>query len=88
MGWLELALIFSLVIALYNLQQIKMILKDKGYPVTLFSGWLTDYRRFKSMLQKESDQDAQLRYRKILNGLLFSLAGALLFAVLVLKNRL
>jgi hypothetical protein len=88
MGLFELALIFSVVVALYNLQQIKMILKDKGYNVSLYSGWLTDYRRFKSMAQQESDQEVQIKYRKVLNGLLFSLVGTVLFAVLILKNRL
>jgi hypothetical protein len=88
MGMFELALIFSLIIALYNFQQIKIVLKDKGYPVEMFTGWLGDYRRFKALLQKETDHEVQIKYRKILNGLLFSLVGAVLFAILILKNRL
>ena len=35
MGLFEFAMILSAVVALYNIQQIKMILKDKGYPVTV-----------------------------------------------------
>jgi hypothetical protein len=88
MGLFELALIFSVVVALYNLQQIKMILKDKGYNVSLYSGWLSDYHRFKIMAQQETDQEVQIKYRKVLNGLLFSLVGTVLFAILILKNRL
>ena len=46
MGMLEFAIILSVTIALYNLQQIKMILKNKGFTVDAFKGWLEDYRRF------------------------------------------
>jgi len=88
MGLLEFALIVSVVIALYNMQQIKGILKDKGYPISVFSGWLEDYRRFKDLIPKESDRNVQLKYRQILNGLLFSLIGVVLFAIMILRSVL
>ena len=88
MGLLEFAVIFSTVIALYNLQQIKMILKDKGYAVDMLTGWLSDYRHFKGLIQKEPDQKVKIKYQQILNGLHFSLGGIFFFVALVLHNRL
>jgi hypothetical protein len=88
MGLLEFALIVSIVIALYNFQQIKSILKDKGYVVSAFSGWLQDYRRFKGLIPKESDRKVQLKYQQILNGLLFSLIGVGAFAFMILRSYL
>ncbi len=88
MGMLEFALIFCAVIALYNIQQIKMVLKDKGYKVDMLTGWLSDYRNFKGLIQKEPDQKAKIKYQQTLNGLLFSLGGLVFFAAMVLRNRL
>jgi hypothetical protein len=88
MGMLEFALIFCAVIALYNIQQIKMVLKDKGYKVDMLTGWLSDYRHFKGLIQKEPDQKAKVKYQQTLNGLLFSLGGLVFFAAMVLRNRL
>ena len=88
MGLFELAMFVSVVVALYNLQQIKMILKDRGHTVDLLSGWLRDYRTFKSLIQSETDESIQIKYRKILNGLHFSLAGLFVFAALILRNRM
>lgn len=88
MGLLEFALIVSIVIALYNVQQIKGILKDKGYVVSAFSGWLEDYRRFKGLIPKESDQKVQLKYQQILNGLLFSLIGVVAFTLMLVRSFL
>ena len=88
MGWLEFALIFSIIIALYNVQQIKLTLKDKGYTVDMFKGMLGDYRKFKELMYEEPDQKIKLKYQKILNGLLFSLVGVVLFAIMILRNRL
>ena len=88
MGLLEFALIFSAVIALYNLQQIKMTLKDKGYTVAMLTGWLSDYQQFKGLIEKEPDQKVKIKYQQILNGLYFSLGGIVVFAAMVLRNRL
>lgn len=88
MGIYEFALVFSLVVVLYNYQQIKIILKDKGYPVEMLTGWLRDLRHFKEMLRKEKDQKKQAKYLKIINALYFALAGSGLFAILVLNQRL
>ncbi|MFZ0243732.1 MAG: hypothetical protein WAL90_18985 [Desulfobacterales bacterium] len=88
MGLFEFAIIFSATIALYNLQQIKMILKDKGFTVDAFAGWIEDYRRFKRLIRVEPDRKIKIKYQKVLNGLHFSLAGGAAFAVIVLINRL
>ena len=87
MSLFEVALIFSVIIAVYNLQQIKITLKQKGYAVEMFSGWMKDYRTFKSLIQSEVDQKTKVKYQQILNGLHFSLGGAVLFAVLIIQRR-
>ncbi len=87
MSLFEFALIFSVVIAIYNIQQIKITLKQKGYAVEMFSGWLKDYQTFKSLIQSESDQKTKVKYQQILNGLHFSLGGTVLFAALIIHRR-
>ncbi len=88
MGLLEFAVIFSVIVALYNLQQIKIVLKNKGYAVDMLTGWLGDYRQFKELTHKESDPKVKIKYQKILNGLHFSLAGLVFFAAMILSRRL
>lgn len=88
MGMIEFALVVSAVIALYNFQQIKMTLKDKGYEVNMFTGWLGDYRRYKSLIGSEEDEKMKLKYQKILNGLLFSLCGLIFFALMMVRKYL
>ena len=88
MGLFELAMFVSVVIALYNLQQIKMILKEKGYVVDLLTGWYRDYQQFKRLARTEKDQKAKLKYQRILNGLHFSLGGFFFFAAMIMRNRL
>ena len=88
MGLLEFALIFSVVFALYNLQQIKITLKEKGLTVDVIKGSLGDYRKFKDLIRNEPDRDFKMKYQKILNGLHFSLFGMVLFAIIILRMRL
>jgi len=88
MGLLQLAVVFSVIVALYNLQQIKIALKDKGYAVDIFTGWIRDYRQFKSLIQKEPDPKVKAKYQKILNGLHFSVAGSIFFVLMILSKRL
>lgn len=88
MGMYDLALIISVAVVLYNFQQMKIILKQKGYPVAMLSGWRRDIRQFKEMLRKEKDQKNQAKYLKMINALYFALAGCGLFAILVLNQRL
>lgn len=88
MGLLEFALIFSVIIALYNLQQIKITLKEKGLTVDVIKGSLGDYRKFKDLIRNEADQELKIKYQKILNGLHFSLFGLVLFAIIILRVRL
>lgn len=88
MGLLEFALIISVVIALYNLQQMKMVLKEKGHVVDAFKGVLEDHRKFKDLLRTEPDEQRKLKYRQVLNGLYFSLLGVVLFGIMVLRARI
>ena len=88
MGLLEFALIFSVIIALYNVQQMKLVLKDKGHVVDMFKGLLGDHKKFKELMHSESDEKRKLKYRQTLNGLYFSLVGVILFGIMVLRARL
>jgi hypothetical protein len=88
MGLFELAMIVSAVVALYNFQQIKITLKDKGYPVEMLKGWLEDYRRFKGLIEKEPDHKTKINYQKIINGLHFSLLGLVVFIALILRRHM
>lgn len=88
MGLLEFALIFTVVFTLYNLQQIKMILKEKGQTVDVIKGSLGDYRKFKDLIRNEPDQILKMKYQRILNGLYFSLLGLVFFTILILRVRL
>lgn len=86
MGLYEFALLFSAVVALYNFQQIKIALKSRGHAIEMFTGWMRDYRQFKSLIEDESDQKRKIEYQKNLNGLHFSLLGMAIFAVLILRK--
>jgi hypothetical protein len=88
MGLLEFALIFAVVFTLYNLQQIKITLKEKGLAVDVIKGSLGDYRKFKDLIRNESDQSLKIKYQKILNGLYFSLFGIVLFVIMIVRHRL
>jgi len=88
MDLLEFALIFTVIYALYNLQQIKITLKEKGLTVDVIKGSLGDYRKFKDLIRNEPDQQSKMKYQRILNGLHFSLFGLVLFAIMILRVRL
>ena len=88
MDLLEFALIFTVVFTLYNLQQIKITLKEKGLTVDVFKGSLEDYRKFKDLIRNESNQILKMKYQRILNGLHFSLFGIVLFVIMILRLRL
>jgi hypothetical protein len=88
MGLLEFALIFSVVFVLYNLQQMKIVLQEKGHTVDMFKGLLGDHRKFKELMNSEPDEKRKLKYRQTLNGLYFSLLGVVLFGIMVLRARL
>lgn len=86
MGLLELAFILSAMVALYNVQQIKITLKERGCKVEMLTGWLKDYRQFKDLIQRESDSQSQAKLQKTINGLHFSLMGIAIFAFLLFKG--
>ena len=87
MGLIELALVFSVVIALYNLQQIKITLKDNGYDVSMISGIAKDYKNFKALASEEPDEGKRIKYQQHLNGLHFSLAGAAVILFLIFRDK-
>ena len=88
MGLLEFALIFTIIYALYNLQQIKITLKEKGLTVDVIKGSLGDYRKFKDLIRNELDQEVKIKYQKTLNGFHFALFGIVLFAIIILRGRM
>jgi len=88
MNLMDFAMLFSLIIALYNLQQLKITLREKGYPVEMLTGWSKDYRQLKELIRKEPEEKVKIEYQKIINGLHFSLAGFVVLAVMVIRARL
>lgn len=88
MSLFEIALVISAIFAMYNLQQVKITLKQKGFDVEMLSGWLKDHRQFKSLIQSEEDEKTKVKYQQTLNGLYFSLFGIVLFGFLVIQNRM
>lgn len=88
MGLLEFAVIFCVIYALYNLQQMKITLKEKGFTVDVIKGSLGDYRKFKDLIRNEPNQEFKMKYQRILNGFHFGLFGIVLFAIMMLRVRL
>ena len=87
MGWLEIGLVGSVIFAVYYFQQIKMTLKEKGHHVDLFTGWISDYRKFKELIPNETDERTKLKYQGTLNGLHLALVGLVVIAFLLIKNQ-
>jgi hypothetical protein len=87
MGWLQLGWVGSIVFFLYYLQQIKMTLKDKGHEVSLVTGWISDFRKFKQLANSEPDEKSKGQYVAILNGLYLSLLGLGAISLLLLKAK-
>ncbi len=86
MSWLGIGLIGTILFALYYYQQMKITLKTKGYDVSLFTGWISDYRNFKKMIEEEADQKEKLKYQGILNGLHLSLVGLIVIPALMIRG--
>jgi hypothetical protein len=87
MNWLQIGLIGSVIFALYYIQQIKMTLKEKGLDVEMFSGWLSDYKRFKALIVNEKDERQKIRLQGILNGLHLALAGLVVIAYFLFSQH-
>jgi hypothetical protein len=87
MGWLELGLMGSIVFAAYYFQQIKMTLKEKGHHVDFFTGWISDYKKFKHLIDTEADDRKKAQYQAIVNGLFLSLMGLAVIAVILVKGK-
>ena len=88
MSLFEIALVICIIIVVYNLQQMKIILKQKGYQVEMLTGMLRDHQQFKTLIQSETDQKTKIKYQQRLNGLYFALFGVVLFAFMVVKDRM
>ncbi len=80
MSWMKLGLFGSIIFVLYFYQQIKMTLKSKGYDVDLLTGWISDYRKFKQLIDSEPDKKMKTQYQQILTGLHFALLGVVVIA--------
>lgn len=87
MNWLHIGLIGAIVFSLHSLQQIKMILKDKGHHVDLMTGWLDDYKKFKALTLEETDEATRYKYQRILNGLYLALAGLVFIPLLMIMGK-
>lgn len=87
MNWLAIGLIGAIVFALHAFQQIKIVLKERGYSVDMMTGWLEDYRRFKQLALEEEDEPTRYKYQRILNGLYMALAGLVLFPLLMITGK-
>ena len=87
MDWLKIGLFVSVIYILYSYQQIKIALKNKGYDVDLLSGPIEDYRRFKRLIETESNQGLKNKYQGILNGLHFALAGLAIIAAFLISGK-
>ena len=87
MSWLSIGLIGAIVFTLHAFQQIKMTLKDKGYPVDMLTGWFDDYRRFKQLVTDETDEPTRYKYQRILNGLHLALAGIVFIPLLMIMGK-
>jgi hypothetical protein len=87
MNWLHIGLIGAIVFSLHSLQQIKMILKDKGHHVDLMTGWLDDYKKFKTLTLEETDEATRYKYQRILNGLYLALAGLVFIPLLMIMGK-
>jgi hypothetical protein len=88
MNWFDIGLIGAVVIAMYYLQEIKMTLKSKGHQVEYFSGWISDYQKFKDLTLKETDEKTKTKYQKVLNGLRFAMIAVALAVTAHLGMRL
>lgn len=87
MNWLAIGLIGAIVFVLHAFQQIKITLKEKGYPVELMTGWVEDYRRFKKLAIEETDEPTRYKYQRILNGLYLALAGLVFLPLLMIMGK-
>lgn len=87
MNWLEIGLVGSVIFALYYFQQIKMALKERGLDVEMFSGWFSDYKRFKQLIIKERDERQKVKLQGILNGLHLALVGLVVIAYFLLSQH-
>lgn len=87
MNWLAIGLIGAIVFTLHAFQQIKITLKQKGYPVDLLTGWFEDYRRFKTLALEETDESTRHKYQRILNGLYLALAGLVVIPLLMIMGK-
>jgi hypothetical protein len=78
MNWFDIGLIGAVVIVLYYFQEIKMTLKSKGHQVGFFTGWISDYKKYKELAMDEPDEKIKMKYQKVLNGLRFALIAVAL----------
>jgi len=81
--WFEIAVIVPLVVCVHYLQQMKIALKVKGYPIQMFTGWRQDFRWFQELIEKETNEEAKIGYMRIYNGI--RLSAVFLVVVLVMR---
>ena len=79
-----LGLLVSMLVMVANVLHygIKRILRQRGYPVSLWYGHFRDIRFFRETISSEKDPDTKLRYQKVLYALVTALVLFLMGAVL------
>ena len=87
MSWLQLGLIGSIIFTIYYIQQIKIALKTNGYDVDLFTGWITDYKNIKKLIQGQTDPVLKNKYQKLLTGLHMALAGIVVIPLIMVLGK-
>ena len=87
MSWLQLGLIGSIIFTIYYIQQIKIALKTNGYDVDLFTGWISDYKNIKKLIQGQSDPELKNKYQRLLTGLHMALAGLVVIPLIMVFGK-
>ena len=84
---LELCLVLPIAGIAFCCLKIKRALRVKGYAVNTTLSLVSDYYKFKNLIEKENDEDEKKKYRTILFELHFSfvLFVLVLFIGMLLK---
>ena len=72
MNILELCLVFPIAGIAFCYLKIKRALRSKGYDANTTLSLVSDYYKFKNLMEKEIDVDERKKYRTILLELHFS----------------
>jgi len=88
MNILELCLILPVAGIAFCYLKIKRALRSKGYCVGTIMGFVSDYYKFKNLIELETDEEEKEKYKTILFKLhiSFALLVLVLFIGMILKS--